>query len=110
MEERFYNKDIHTTKSAVEAYDLIQAAGQVAGPSKVAEPVADTPKPIQVRKPFTNTETKRVQTYFKNRIEKGQTIYKVDAIQFVKDSPDILRDPKQIQDKVRNLSKFYKDC
>lgn len=45
---------INTTKSAVETYDLIQAAGQV------AEPVADTPKPIQVRKPFTNTESPNV--------------------------------------------------
>ncbi len=102
VEARFYNKDLHTTKSAVDAYDLIQTAvQQAAGPSsKVAEPV----KPV--RKYFTSTEQKRVETFFKSKIEKGQTILKSEAIQFVKDNPSIHRDWKQIQDKVRNLAKY----
>ncbi len=94
----YYNKDLHTRKTAVQAYDLIHAAGQGGEPSGVAAGQGREPsgvevtepsskvKSVQVRKSFTSMETKRVEAYL---IEAGKTILKANAIQFVTDNPDI---------------------
>ncbi len=82
MENRYYNKDIHTVKTAVQAYDLIQAAGGepsgVAPSSGVAEPSSSKLK-FQVRKSFTSRETQRVEAYFHKWITMGKTILKANA-------------------------------
>ncbi len=82
VENNHYNLDLHTTKAAVEAYELVQAAAaeaQVSSqePSKSSTPSKPTPskpkpvlvpvpvqKPVQKRVFFTRQETKLIEDYF----------------------------------------------
>ncbi len=117
VDDTYYNLDVHTTRAAVEAYDLVQAAK--AGPSKTPQPgpsrdvpSCDVPEPTKgptKRIPFTTKETKLVEAYFSNVIQKGGTIKMAQAEKFMEQHPEIQRVPKQIVDKVRNLSKYYMD-
>ncbi|XP_064389226.1 uncharacterized protein LOC135337261 [Halichondria panicea] len=79
-EDLHYNKDIHTTKSAVEAYQLVKAAGEASGEASntpaPAPPSRKTnkTKTTQKRRSFTARETKLVEDCFSQRIQKGQTL------------------------------------
>ncbi len=73
-EDLHYNKDIHTTKSAVEAYQLVKAAGEASGEASntPAPPSRKTnkTKTTQKRRSFTARETKLVEDCFSQRIQK----------------------------------------
>ena len=116
MEQQHYNLDVHTTRAAAEAFDLVINATPKPKQKTTATPLPDpsgppaaTPPESEKKKrmPFTITETRLVRTYFRQAIDAGKMIKMDRAKQFVRDNPSVDRSAQQ---KVRNLSNANKDC
>ncbi len=110
MEQQHYNLDVHTTRAAAEAFDLvINATPKPKQKTTLPDPPAATPPESEKKKrmPFTITETRLVRTYFRQAIDAGKMIKMDRAKQFVRDNPSVDRSAQQ---KVRNLSNANKDC
>ncbi len=116
VENHHYNLDLHTTKAAAEAYELVQAAAEAQHlvppevSSSTSPSTSATPKPARKRVFFTMQETKQIEDYFSDVIQRGGTIKMDRAEVFVAEKSITARTAKQIVDKVRNLSNYYKDC
>ena len=118
VENHHYNLDLHTTKAAAKAYELVQAAAEAqhllppqvsSSPSTSATPKPAS-KPARKRVFFTTKETKQIEDYFSDVIQRGGTVKMDRAEVFVAEKSITARTAKQIVDKVRNLSNYYKDC